>query len=254
LINFAFDTNLRYNLYSRSLNKGELVSKGYFTIKPNIIFDRGYIVNDKYIVLNTITPSFTMPLSITDNEIKILDHKDTFEKSKKATINLEEKWYDISTLEQFLYILVSQSYILTDRKQENSLSDLELKVRYSKKPFYLHSEATYSHDEGRIKRSLISANYNGDFTKFTLSYNFRYGIDEFLFLDIWQKITDDKSIMAKLRYDVKTGDVREISFGGEFKKNCYSFSLNLIRRTLPSEYIVLFNLNLYGLGEFKQSL
>lgn len=252
--NISFDTNLRYNLYSRSVNKGELSSKGYLTFVPSTIFDRGYIVNDKYVVLNTILPSFSIPLSISDYEIKQLDYKDVFEKSKKASISFEEKWYDLTNLEQFFYILLSQSYLFTDRPENTPFSDTELTIRYNKKAFSLYTEANYGHEEGRMKKALISANYNGDFTKISLSYNFRYKLDEFLLLDVWQKIVDNKSITGKLRYDIKTGDIREISLGGELKKSCYSFSLSLIRRTLPTEYLVLFNLNLYGLGEFKQSL
>lgn len=252
--NISFDTNLRYNLYSRSLDRGELANKGYLTLAPSTIFDRGYIINDKYVVMNTITPSFTIPLSISDYNIKQLDHKDIFEKSKKVSINFEEKWYDFSTFEQFLYIFLSQSYLFTDRPENTPLSDLNLTIRYTKKTFSLQTEANYGHDEGNIKKATISANYNGDFTKIALSYNFQNKSDEFLFLNVWQKITDNKSMTGKLRYDIKTGDVREVSLGGELKKNCYSFSLNLIRRTFPTEYLVLFNLNLYGLGEFKQSL
>ncbi len=252
--NVSLDTNLRYNLYSRSMDRGEFANKGYITLSPSTIFDRGYIINDKYVVLNTISPSLSIPLSISDYNIKQLDQKDIFEKSKKASISFEEKWYDFTTFEQFLYILLSQSYLFTDRPKKTPFSDLSLTIRYIKNPFSLQTEINYGHDEGNIKKSIISANYNGDFTKIALSYNFQIKTNEFLFLDVWQKITDNKSMTGKLRYDIKSGDVREITIGGELKRNCYSFSLNLIRRTLPTEYLVLFNLNLYGLGEFKQSL
>ncbi|MCX7769783.1 MAG: hypothetical protein N2202_01745 [Proteobacteria bacterium] len=252
--NLSLDANLRYNLYSRSADKGEFATKGYFNLKPNAIFDKAYIVNDKFIVLNTISPSLVVPLSISDYEIKTLDYKDIFEKSKKATINFEEKWYNLETLEQFLYIFLSQGYLFTDRPSDTPLSDLEFKIRYTKKALSLYGETNYGHDEGKIKRALVSANYNGDFTKIALSYNFQYRENEFLFLNIWQRIKDNKAITGKLRYDIKMGDVREVSLGGELKKDCYSFSLSLIRKTLPTEYLVLFNLNLYGLGEFKQSL
>lgn len=254
IANPSLDLNLRYNAYSRSYEKGEFANKSLLTFIPSSIFDKGYVVNEKYIVLNTLTPSLYIPISLADQNTKVLDYKDSFDKSKKLTINYEEKWYDALSLEQFFYVLLSQSYLFTERPKDSPFSNLSLTLRYTKKIFSLFSEAEYSHNLGKIEKTLIGANFNSDFTKISLSYNFRYRLDEFLSMDLWQKITEKWAITGKLRYNIDGGDMREISIGAEFKKNCYSLAINFIRKTLPTEYLILFNLNLYGLGEIKQSL
>ncbi len=252
--NVGLDTTIKYNAYSRSIEKGEFSNKGSLTFTPSALFDKAYIVNEKYIVLNTFKPSLTIPLLFAEDAIKTLDEKDIFEKSKKITLNYEEKWYDMTTLEQFFYILLSQSYLLTDRENDSAFSNLNLTVRYTKKAFSLFSEADYSHSSSRISKAIIGANYNSDFTKISLSYNFQYKLSEFISFDIWQKMKEQLAFIGRLRYDIVNGYVREVSIGSEMKKNCYSLTLNFVRRTLPTEYLILFNLNLYGLGEIKQNI
>jgi len=253
-LNIGMDTTIKYNAYSRSIEKGEFSNKGSITFIPSALFDKGYIINEKYIVLNTFKSILTIPLLFAEDAVKILDVKDIFEKSKKITLNFEEKWYDMATFKQFFYILLSQSYVLTDREQDSPFSNLNLTVRYTKKAFSLFSEADYSHTSGRVSKAIIGANYNSDFTKISLSYNFQYKLSEFISFDIWQKIAEQLAFIGKLRYDILNGYVREVSIGSEMKKNCYSLTLNFVRRTLPTEYLILFNLNLYGLGEIKQNI
>jgi lipopolysaccharide assembly outer membrane protein LptD (OstA) len=250
----ALDTSIKYNAYSRSIEKGEFSNKGSLTFIPSALFDKGYVVNEKYIVLNTFKPFLKIPLLFAEDAVKNLDEKDMFEKSKKIILNFEEKWYDLATFEQFFYIFLSQSYVLTDREQDTPLSNLNLTVRYTKKAFSLFSEADYSHASGRVAKAIFGANYNSDFTKISLSYNFQYKLSEFISLDLWQKMGHQLAFTGKLRYDIVNGYVREVSIGSEMKKNCYSLTLNLVRRTLPTEYLILFNLNLYGLGEIKQNI
>lgn len=252
--NAFIDGDIRYNIYTRSTEKGEFVKQGIFTFTPNLLFDRAYIINDNMLVLNTIKTDLILPFALSEDNIKVIDSKDVLDKSKQLVLNYEEKWYNFPSREQFMYLSINQGYQFTDRVDESPLSNLNLVFKYFRKTFAFNIESEYSHSIGNIAKALLVANYHSDFTKINLSYNYQRKNNEFLSVQLWQKLNSQWALTTQMRYDVKVGNVREVAIGGEVKQSCYSFSANFIRRTLPTEYVVLLSLNLYGLGEIKQSL
>lgn len=254
--NYAFYTEVssKVNEYVNTPKQNDML-RGLLKLNVGGFFDKAFLVNDNFKVSNSFKANLLLPYSLTNQDnTPLLDLRDDFDTTKKIKYSYEEKWFKAFGLKELFYLSLSQEYRITKKSGDNSFSDIFFNLHYRPKVVSFDVQGDFDQNKGKLREinvlgSLISAPL-----KTTFSYYYKEAFEEYVSMDLLYKLGYNFSVILGTRYDISKGVAKETSAGFEYAKSCYSFKTVFTRKQFPNEDIVLFTLNLYGLGEIKQGL
>ena len=142
---------------------------------------------------------------------------------------------------------------MAERDGRRPFSDIVATGRLTSSPFSLDLTGRYDHDQGSFHEASVTGAVNAKPVRFSLNYFFRKDSDEYINLDLYGKMGYNFAVILGSRYDIAGDIAREVKTGIEYAAGCYSVQATFLRRDVPREDVVLFTVNLYGLGEIKQN-
>jgi len=237
--------------YLNSSEKKDNQLSGVVQADVGAYLDKALLVNDRYKVVNTFKADASLPYKLDNADIKQFDVTDIENDNKKIKYAFEQKWYDILGLKQPFYLTLWQEYTYYDRTADN-FSDIFFLMRISKDMVSFDAAGSYDHKINAFKEINLTGTASQKGFNASANYYLKKGEDEFLNLSLSKKLGYNTKVIAGTRYDIKRRLAREVSFGFEYEKSCYSIKTEYTKKDLPKEDIVMFTVNLFGLGEFKQ--
>ncbi|GAB4436647.1 MAG: hypothetical protein OHK0040_07920 [bacterium] len=250
---FYSKVSLLLSDYLNSSDEKDNKLKGIASVDFLGYLDKKLLVNDKYKVVNTFSADINLPYRLNGASAEVFDKNDILDETKKIRYRYDGKWYELSGLKQRFYLSLWQDYIISgDENRENYFSDLFFVSRLTKNDVALNVNGSYNHSANRMREVSISGNVKKERFYTAASYYRNEDGEEFLNLDLSSKLGYNTTVIAGTRYDIKKDIAREVTLGTELQRSCYSVKIVVTRKDLPREYLMMFTLNLFGLGEFKQ--
>ncbi len=248
----SMDISGYLNFYSDELHKEE--KKGYLIFQPAVKMYKNFLINQQYANKNSLSFSPSVPVKLFDNLYRTLDNKDQLNSDKRIDYYFEQKSYKLQTGKLIYNLYMNQSYIFENGSGEAQFSDLNGVFRVYGDYGTFGLTATLSHKNRDIKDFMSYLNIKKDNLNVNVNYLKTEQDNEYLNLNVSTGVKDNLIFSAGIRYDLVGDILKEVAFGTEYIKNCYSIKAELKNRKEPSEFNLFVYINLYGLGEIRQGL